>query len=90
MYMTECIAYLTPAAVSQYRTHCLKICYVRWDEWVPRSRLRWAVESNEVVQIRANDVVELWCCGANVSPVHDPDPSCCTRASHMSLHQPLS
>ena len=25
------------------------------------------MESNEVVQIRANDVVELWCCGANES-----------------------
>ena len=38
----------------------------RWDEWVPRSRLRWAVDKNEVVSIQSNDIVELWCCGANV------------------------
>jgi hypothetical protein len=38
----------------------------RWDEWVPRSRLRWAVESNTLCQISTGDVVELWCCGANV------------------------
>lgn len=38
----------------------------RWDEWVPRSRLRWAVERNNLARIRLNDVVELWCCGANV------------------------
>ena len=38
----------------------------RWDEWVPRSRLRWAVDRNVVAKIQANDVVELWCCGANV------------------------
>jgi hypothetical protein len=38
----------------------------RWDEWVPRSRLRWAVSENTIVKIDLNDVVELWCCGANV------------------------
>lgn len=38
----------------------------RWDEWVPRSRLRWAVDRNVVAKLQANDVVELWCCGANV------------------------
>ena len=38
----------------------------RWDEWVPRSRLRWAVERNTLCQITAGSVVELWCCGANV------------------------
>jgi hypothetical protein len=38
----------------------------RWDEWVERDRLRWAVESNTICQIRQGDVVELWCCGANV------------------------
>ena len=38
----------------------------RWDEWVPRSRLRWAVSKNTLVSIRVGDVVELWCCGANV------------------------
>jgi hypothetical protein len=38
----------------------------RWDEWVPRSRLRWAVDMNCIEQIRANDTVELWCIGANV------------------------
>lgn len=38
----------------------------RWDEWVPRSRLRWAVDKNTVVQICANDAVEIWCCGATV------------------------
>ena len=31
-----------------------------------RSRLRWAVERNNLARIRLNDVVELWCCGANV------------------------
>ncbi len=38
----------------------------RWDEWVPRSRLRWAVERNTLCQITTGSVVELWCCGANV------------------------
>ena len=42
------------------------IFFIRWDEWVPKSRLRWAVDRNEVAQILPNDVVELWCCGANV------------------------
>ena len=60
----------------------------RWDEWVPRSRLRWAVESNEVVQIRANDVVELWCCGANVS--HITHPSCLICLKQMSSYQAVT
>ena len=38
----------------------------RWDEWVPRNRLRWAVERNTLCHITAGSVVELWCCGANV------------------------
>ena len=38
----------------------------RWDEWVTRSRLRWAVDSNLLCQIQPGAVVELWCCGANV------------------------
>ena len=38
----------------------------RWDEWVPRDRLRWAVERNTLCHITAGSVVELWCCGANV------------------------
>jgi len=38
----------------------------RWDEWVTRSRLRWAVDSNALCQIQSGAVVELWCCGANV------------------------
>lgn len=38
----------------------------RWDEWVTRSRLRWAVDSNVLCQILPGAVVELWCCGANV------------------------
>lgn len=38
----------------------------RWDEWVPRTRLRWAVRANTLVSINVGDVVELWCCGANV------------------------
>lgn len=38
----------------------------RWDEWVPRARLRWKVAANTLVSIQAGDVVELWCCGANV------------------------
>ena len=37
-----------------------------WDEWVPRSRLRWAVDKNTVAKISVDDTVELWCCGANV------------------------
>jgi hypothetical protein len=52
-----------------YRPHC------RWDEWVPKSRLRWAVDKNEVAQILPNDVVELWCCGANVSSHTTPSSS---------------
>lgn len=38
----------------------------RWDEWVPRSRLRWSVQPNTLVTIYAGDIVELWCCGQNV------------------------
>lgn len=38
----------------------------RWDEWVPRSRLRWAVNANTIAGIHVGDIVELWCCGANV------------------------
>lgn len=38
----------------------------RWDEWVPRARLRWKVSRNTLVSIQVGDVVELWCCGANV------------------------
>lgn len=38
----------------------------RWDEWVPRKRLRWAVKPNTIISINARDTVELWCCGANV------------------------
>mmetsp|Transcript_16116 Transcript_16116/g.14570 ORF Transcript_16116/g.14570 Transcript_16116/m.14570 type:complete len:383 (-) Transcript_16116:200-1348(-) len=38
----------------------------RWDEWVPRSRLRWTVDTNVLESIRVNDIVELWCCGAHV------------------------
>eukprot|EP01032_Pedospumella_encystans_P021616 gene21616-24511_t len=38
----------------------------RWDEWVPRARLRWKVYRNTLVSIQVGDVVELWCCGANV------------------------
>jgi hypothetical protein len=38
----------------------------RWDEWVPRNRLRWKVATNTLVSIQPGDVVELWCCGANV------------------------
>lgn len=37
-----------------------------WDEWVPRSRLRWAVDMNCIEQIKVDDTVELWCIGANV------------------------
>lgn len=38
----------------------------RWDEWVTRSRLRWAVEKNTVMGINVEDTVEIWCCGATV------------------------
>lgn len=38
----------------------------RWDEWVPRSRLRWIATSNDLDAIHAGDIVELWCCGQNV------------------------
>lgn len=38
----------------------------RWDEWVPRNRLRWKVARNTLVKLEAGDTVELWCCGANV------------------------
>lgn len=38
----------------------------RWDEWVPKSRLRWTVERNDVETIQVNDIVELWCCGTSV------------------------
>jgi hypothetical protein len=38
----------------------------RWDEWVPKDKLRWAVECNTVATLRVNDLVEIWCCGASV------------------------
>lgn len=38
----------------------------RWNEWVSRSRLRWKVETNNVVQIRVGDPVEVWCVGMTV------------------------
>ena len=38
----------------------------RWDEWVPRCRLRWAVDKNVVEQICVEEPVEIWCCGATV------------------------
>ncbi len=38
----------------------------RWDEWVSRARLRWAVDKNTVRSLQINDVVEIWCCGAAV------------------------
>ena len=38
----------------------------RWDEWVPKNRLRWTVDRNTVETIHVNDIVELWCCGAHV------------------------
>lgn len=38
----------------------------RWDEWVPRSRLRWMVRANTLESILPGDIVELWCCGQNV------------------------
>jgi len=38
----------------------------QWDDWIPRDRLRWAVESNVVQKIRPGDYVELWCVGSNV------------------------
>lgn len=31
----------------------------RWDEWVPRHRLRWAVDTNTVARIRVGDAVEV-------------------------------
>ncbi len=37
-----------------------------WDDWVPRSRLRWAVEPNHVDRLYVGDRVELWCVGSNV------------------------
>ena len=39
---------------------------VRWDEWVDRKRLRWAVETDLISKIQVHDPVELWCCGNNV------------------------
>lgn len=38
----------------------------RWDEWVPRVRLRWTVKRDVDSTIHAGDLVELWCCGTNV------------------------
>lgn len=38
----------------------------RWDEWVPKTRLRWSVRANSIEQIYPGDIVELWCCGTNV------------------------
>jgi hypothetical protein len=38
----------------------------RWDEWVPRARLRWSVAPNTIEHIDIGDVVELWCIGQNV------------------------
>lgn len=38
----------------------------RWSEWVPRSRLRWKVESNTIEKLRLYDNVEIWCFGTTV------------------------
>jgi len=38
----------------------------RWDEWVPRDRLRWTIEQDLHKKIGPNDDVEIWCCGSNV------------------------
>lgn len=38
----------------------------RWDEWVPRDRLRWTIEQDLNKKIGPNDDVEIWCCGSNV------------------------
>jgi hypothetical protein len=56
-------------SLSHLRRFYLINLHFRWDEWVPKSRLRWAVDKNEITHITPNDVVELWCCGANVRTV---------------------
>eukprot|EP00638_Chattonella_subsalsa_P005057 CAMPEP_0117744202 /NCGR_PEP_ID=MMETSP0947-20121206/6613_1 /TAXON_ID=44440 /ORGANISM="Chattonella subsalsa, Strain CCMP2191" /LENGTH=437 /DNA_ID=CAMNT_0005561095 /DNA_START=341 /DNA_END=1651 /DNA_ORIENTATION=- len=38
----------------------------RWDEWVPRDRLRWSMAYNPTEIINVNDYVEVWCTGTNV------------------------
>lgn len=38
----------------------------RWDEWVPRERLRWVCQTDSNEEIKTHDLVELWCHGSNV------------------------
>lgn len=38
----------------------------KWDEWIPKSRLRRKVDGNNIEKIQVNDIVELWCCGNQV------------------------
>ncbi len=63
------LAWWCAEIVDKHRTQ-YKIHYPgwesRWDEWVPKSRLRWAVRTNIIEQIYVGDIVELWCCGTNV------------------------
>lgn len=50
---------------SQYKIH-YPGWESRWDEWVPKTRLRWVSEMDPFVKIEVGDIVELWCCGTNV------------------------
>ncbi len=54
-------------ATNQYKVH-YPGWDKRWDEWVPRHRLRWVsvADYGEIDMINVGDKVELWCCGAHV------------------------
>eukprot|EP01033_Poteriospumella_lacustris_P008872 gene8872-6384_t len=54
-----------PAHETMYKIH-YPGWETRWDEWVPRSRLRWVASANDEDVLEAGDVVELWCAGHNV------------------------
>ena len=61
------------AEVLAHRDKCIKIRYPgwseRWEEWVPRSKIRLAVGGDIDSDIKANDIVEVWCTGQYVPGV---------------------
>lgn len=61
------------AEVISHRDRHLKIRYPgwseRWEEWVPRSKIRMATGGDIDSDITVGDVVEVWCTGQHVSGV---------------------
>jgi RNA binding activity-knot of a chromodomain len=67
----------------------------RWDEWVPRERLRWGNDARAAKlkqePITVGDTVEIWCGGVNVpgKQSNKPTSDCQSTSCCMALHQVL-